>query len=374
MVTKSEQKMTAGLTSLLLDEPFYGCLALKLELIADPTIETEATDGKSIRFNPAFIESIPFEQVKHELRHEVEHNARGHQFRRGDRDPQLWNVACDYVINNDMVAEGAKLDSSWLVDPQYKGMSEEQVYTKLEQQPKQKQEEQCKTSENHGQVSDAKDTPKECKAEQQQNWQQAVLQAAQQAKQAGKLPAFAAALVEQIKNPQIDWIAATRKFLEQTAKNDFTWTRPSRRYITQGLYLPSIRSEQLPPVVIYWDTSGSRWSDKQRQLAANEIASVISDARPEKTFVIYADSEVKKVDVFELGDPIKFDPVGGGGTRFEPVFEYIEKEQLEPCCFIGISDLDGSFPKNAPDYPVLWVTDEKGSSAPFGDVIEVTNP
>jgi predicted metal-dependent peptidase len=223
----------------------------------------------------------------------------------------------------------------------------------------------------HGQVEDGQDTSAEGLAEQEQNWKQAILQAAQQASKYGKLPGFAQAMVDELKNPAIDWKAATRKFLETTAKNDYSWTRPNRRYVGQGLYLPSMHSEQLPPVVVLWDTSGSRWSNEQVRFAGSEIASIIQDARPEKTYVIACDSSIKGVQVFEQGDTIKLDAKGGGGTSFEPVFEWIEQNNVEPSCVIAITDLDGTFPDVAPSYPVLWVCDEVGKTAPFGEVLEV---
>lgn len=372
MNTEARQKLTNALTSLLLDEAFYGTLAMRLELIEDVSIPTEATNGKFIKYNPDFINGLSHEQVKNELRHEVEHCARQHPYRRDNRDPETWNVACDYSINNDMIAEGAKLDDTWLTNPSFRGMSEEQIYGKVGQQPKKQQQQQGQQSGGHGTVEDAQADPKAGGVEEQkQNWQSAVLQAAQQAKGQGKLPAWAQELVEQIKHPAVDWRAALRKFVEQTAKHDFTWSRPSTRYLAHGLYLPSMHSEQLPPIVVYWDTSGSRWSPEARQLAANEIAAIIGEAKPKQTYVIYADSKVKKVDCFEPGDPVKFKPIGGGGTAFEPVFEYVETEGIEPCCFIGITDLDGSFPQTAPSYPVLWVTEERGATAPFGEVLEV---
>lgn len=361
--------MTQALTGLLLDEPFFGFLAMRLELIEDEMVRTEATDGKSIRYNPTFIQSIPFAQVKAEICHEVMHCAKLHPYRRGTRDLKLWNVACDYVINAELRDAKYKLDSTWLFDPRVGGMSEEQVYTAIQGNTQEQQQRDIEKAQGHGEVVDGQSTPTEGIEEQRQNWTQAVLQAARQKMKAGRLPAFAAVLVDQITNPLVDWRAVLRQFVERTAKNDFSWTRPNRNYLNYGLYLPSVYSDALPAVVVYWDTSGSRWSKELRQLAANELVSIIDDARPERTYVIYADTMVQNVQVFERGDAIKLEPKGGGGTDFWCVFEYIEKEKIEPCCFIGVTDLDGIFPEAAPDYPVLWATDRPGTSAPFGETL-----
>ena len=376
--TSAATKMSQAMTQLLLQEPFFGALAMRLYLIEDETVETECTNGKYIKYNPRFIESITHEQVKAEIIHEVSHCAKLHPYRQEARDQKIFNEACDYVINDELQVAGYKLDGTWLLDPRFKGMSEEQVYTVLESEAQKKgagtqgkQSNAGKSSKAHGQVEKATDSATESAVEQEQAWKSAVLQAAQQAGKHGKLPGFVQALVDELKHPKGDWRAELRKFLETTAKNDFTWTRPNVRYMAFGIYMPSIRSERLPPIVIYWDTSGSRFSDEQIKFAATEIMSIASEAKPEKLYVIQGDTRVTKVDVFEEGDTMKFDAKGGGGTDFAPIFEYIEKEGIEPCCFIGITDLDGSFPNRVPEYPVIWCCDEKNASASFGDVIHM---
>jgi len=369
---KARERLTQALTSLLLEEPFFGSLAMRLELIEDETVQTEATNGRYIKYNPTFIESLSFEQIKAEICHEVLHCAKLHPWRRDARDSKLWNVATDYVINGELKSAGYKLGASWLLDAQYTGMSEEQVYNKLDSQSKPQQDQQGEQSGKHGEVQDgAPGLDGEGAEEQQQNWQQAVLQAAQQAKQQGKLPGFAQTMVDSIARPKIDWRVALRKFIEQTAKNDFTWAQPNRNYLNFGLYLPSLRSDKLPPIVFYWDTSGSRWSSEQIKLAASELSAIIQEARPEKTVIIYGDSKVCNVQEFELSDAIKFNPKGGGGTDFACIFDYVETHEIEPCCFIGLTDLCGSFPPVAPPYPVMWVCDEKRATAPFGEVVEI---
>jgi len=373
---EAAQKVSQALTQLLLQEPFFGALAMRLEYIADETIETECTNGKHVKYNPNFINTLTHEQIKSEMIHEVQHCAKLHPYRRDNRDLETYNDACDYVINNELVDANYKLDDTWLVDAKFKGLSEEQVYNELmkdrQNKPKGQGPQNSKgQGTGHGKVEDAQEQSNEGVAEQEQNWKQAVLQAAQQAKQYGNLPGFAQAMIDEIKNPAVDWRSALRKFLETTAKNDFTWSRPNRRYLALGLYLPSIRSEQLPPIVVYWDTSGSRWSSEQMQFAGNEISGIIMEAKPERTHVVYGDTQVCKVDVFEQGDVVKFDPKGGGGTSFEPIFKYIEENNIEPACFIGVTDLEGSFPDVAPGYPVIWVCDQKGATVPFGEVLEV---
>ncbi|MGH9876039.1 MAG: vWA domain-containing protein [Nitrososphaerales archaeon] len=363
-----------AIVSLLLEEPFFGTLAMSLKFKPDPSVKTESTNGKTVRYNPKFIESIPFEQVKAEICHEVMHSAKLHPYRRDNRDMKIWNIACDFVINNELQARNYKLDSTWLRDPQFNGMSEEQVYVVISTLSKEKQDNFDKQSQDHGQVDDVKQSQgnEESIQEQIQSWQNTVLRAAKQAEQVGKLPAFVKVLVEAIKNPIVDWRALLRRFLEQSVKKDYTWTRPNSRYTAAGLYLPSLQSESiLPVIVVYWDTSGSRWSQQQQQQTAHEVVAIIQEAQPEETVVLFGDAKVQGVQRFSPTDIIELKPKGGGGTDFRPIFEYIEasNNDINPCCFIGITDLLGTFPGKAPDYPVLWCVKDPTSMPPFGEVL-----
>ena len=99
MRTPQEEKIVTARISLLLKKPFFGNMATRLILKAKPEIGTAATDGKHLWYAPDFIDRLDTKQVEFLLAHEVLHVAFEHMLRRGDRDPQGWNVACDYAIN-----------------------------------------------------------------------------------------------------------------------------------------------------------------------------------------------------------------------------------------------------------------------------------
>ena len=120
------------------------------------------------------------------------------------------------------------------------------------------------------------------------------------------------------------------------------------------------------------DTSGSM-GDKE---LAEGLAEVREICNTFPSFNLYAAACDAKVHYFEhvkAWDDIDISGLirGGGGTRFEPCFEAIEKEEVDLNCAIYFTDGYGSFPKDPPPYPVLWVV--KGnldeSHFPFGKVI-----
>jgi predicted metal-dependent peptidase len=124
-------------TLLLLDHAFFGALIFKLKPVQSRQISTMATDGKSLFFNPRFLEEIAPEQLIGTLAHEVMHPALGHHTRRGDRDPKLWNMACDYAINPILIDAGLKLPDGILNDRRFRNMSAEQIYNILAQEQEQ---------------------------------------------------------------------------------------------------------------------------------------------------------------------------------------------------------------------------------------------
>ena len=169
------------------------------------------------------------------------------------------------------------------------------------------------TKDNGEKLSDAEIKQKEGE------WKIAVKQAAQQAKAIGDAPANLLEVIDEVLEPKIDWREALNIFVDQTAKSDYTWTKPNRRFIASGMYLPSLASEELKPIVIAIDTSLSIGREELAQFGA-EINSILSAFRT-TVHVIYCDTRV--TDVIEVSSddlPYTFEYKGRGGTRFSPVF------------------------------------------------------
>jgi len=177
-------------------------------------------------------------------------------------------------------------------------------------------------------------------------------------------------MVEDVINPPLPWREILRRFIELTARNDYNWMRPNRRFIGQGLYLPSCISEEMRPLVIVMDTSGSTWCEPALiEQFAKEISVIVEDCKASVT-LIYADDGVQKVEEFKPEDmPLKIRVMGGGGTDFRPAFNWVEKRGLDCAALIYLTDLEGDFPESAPTFPVLWVTNPQGKDkrVPFGD-------
>ena len=84
-----------------------------------------------------------------------------------------------------------------------------------------------------------------------------------------------------------------------------------------------------------------------------------------------ADAAVQRVDRFEREDPITFNVEGLGGTDFRPVFEHVDREQLNPACLIYLTDGDGCYPEEPNEYPALWAITSSHRQAPWGETVNI---
>ncbi len=389
MTMNAAQKIKAARTQLVLFQPFWAHLLLRLEIEPRPPewwkqrgLEPNiATNGKEIYYSPEFIEQQSLRRVEFFLAHEIGHIILNHATRREWREPRLYNEAADYMVNPLLRDSQFDVAPGSLMSSEFDGMFTEQAYAILEKRsPKQPKggkgpgkgggkgdKSNDGGDQQPGQVFDDCHSAAE-RAQLEQDWQVAVNQAAMTAKSAGNLPASLERLVDSFKNSKIDWVSVLRRFFEQTLPADMQWFPPSRRWVGEGVYLPSIKKESYGKIVLGVDTSGSIDQEMLRQFVS-EINSIASEIHPTEMHVIYCDTQVGRHDIFQEHEPLTISAVGGGGTAFEPVFKYVEKEALNPKCLIYLTDLEGPLDFPEPEYPVLWTTQSKTLTGPWGETL-----
>jgi predicted metal-dependent peptidase len=391
-----KRRLVAARAVLVLDHPFFGALSLRMNIEEEVKgrTRTMATDGRSIFYHKDYVQGCTDQELVGLFAHEVMHPAMQHHTRRGNRDPQLWNEAADYAINPILAEAGFVLPGAPLESPQYRGMTAEQIYEVLkdarhdgdgEQAPEDDgsrnqggsntkdggngtgddpRDDNSNGAERPGSVFDAPDP-----AQQEAEWQVALKQATQAAQMMGQLPGGIALAVEKIMKPRIDWRAILRRFVQQSATADYSWRMPNRRYIAGGLYLPEIRSEAMPAIVVVVDSSASTSTVLPTFKA--ELQSIVEECQPESTIVIMADAKVQRVDRFERGEAIAFNVEGFGGTDFRPAFEHVDREELCPACLIYLTDADGVYPDEPSPYPTLWAITTPDRHAPWGETVTI---
>ena len=395
----SDLRIQKARTALLLDHPFFGTLLFRLGGRPSSSIATMATDGVSLFYNPAFVEKLNAAELAGVLAHEVMHPALQHHTRRADRERARWNMACDYAINPMLLDAGLTLPKDVLIDNRFRGMSAERIYSLIEEdeneegstgQPESQpgngsggwedgsvQNDPCgdepsapSTPGGVGQVLDAPEPEAESGpsvSEQAREWQIAVEQAETVAKVAGKLPGGAVRAVEVSQAAKVDWRELLQRAWSDTIPTDYSWTRPNRRHVWAGLYLPGITSEGVGEIAIAVDCSGSV-SSRQLGLFEAEVRSIMAGQRPRLVHVLYFDAAVQKVETYQAGQPVSLSPVGGGGTDFRPCFDWLDERGIVPQTLVFLTDLCGTFPEEVPPYPVLWASTET-RRVPFGQVV-----
>ena len=327
-------------------------------------------------YNPKWFEKLSSQQQVGFIAHEIMHIVYMHIFRREQRHPKKWNVAADYVINYNLVHDCRMvLPDGALIDEQYKGMTTEHVYNLL---PEMEDEDGNSIPwddlpedfGNSGAVRDGVPSNGSSTKE-QQKWTIDINQAYEAAKMAGKLPGGLSKVIDEIVKPKVNWKAVLTKFLTSTAKNDYSWVKPNRRFLGQDMYLPSLYSERLESIVVAVDTSGSI-TDEELQIFASETSAILASMDPEKIEFLQCDTAINQHDTYTRESlPLKVEFKGRGGTDFAPVWEYIEENHLNPKACIYLTDLYPCDWGEQPPYPVLWISTTDVDNVPFGEVTRI---
>ncbi len=387
---------------------FFASLALRLELVADPGVPTAATDGRVLAYNPEFVTGLNPDELVGVVAHEVMHNALAHAHRRGGRDFARWNAACDLAVNPILLGAGFTLPlgrRSPGEGPHARlapGKSAEEYYSLLEGaggyragspdptppgspgDPQGPPDAQGSPLARAASSSAATADPGGCGGitdpppdsgeggSSESAWRSAVAQAREACRGCGDLPAGLARAVDAISpRPRVDWRSALRAFVAETVRADYTWSRPNRRFVARGLYLPGPHSRSLGTVAIALDASGSV-GPKMLALFATEVAAILGACECDAV-VLCHDVEVTTVTTWRAGDPPpELDIVGGGGTSHACVFDWLAASGDSYTCVVCLTDLDTRFPRRAPAVPVLWAaTGGPKPPPPFGEVIDL---
>jgi predicted metal-dependent peptidase len=333
------------------------------------------------------------------LAHEALHCALSHFARRQHRVKARWDMACDFAVNPLLVRDGLEPPPGMAVLDEFDGMTAEEIYPCLEDnlndeshdlhlydedeqdqggqgkgaQGSQRAEEGSGEQAEQGGSGLARRPPPLSVEERERlavQWQQRMAGAAQQALQAGKLSGAMARMVDHLLQPQLPWRMLLARYVSAVARDDYSYTRPSSRREGPAIH-PSLRSAQLDVVAVL-DTSGSISKDEMDQFLS-ELDALKGQVRARLTLHA-CDVELDPDGPwpFEPWEPLELPESlrGGGGTRFSPAFEWLEREGRRPDLLLYFTDADGEFPEREPAFPVLWLVKGRGK-VPWGRRIQL---
>ena len=369
--TLAEAAMTKARSSLIMNHPFYGVLALKLKLIDHDDTPTASVDGANLRYNSRFVNKLSAAQVQGLVAHEVMHCVFNHMTRREQRDPMRWNIAADHAINLLLLDDNFILPDEGIHDPQYKDMSTEAIYANLPADAGPQCVWGMVTDAGAGDSDDDSGNPVDVQ-EIETDWLITMKQAAEIAKQAGKMPAGIERLMDSVERGQIDFRDHLWPFFQAANNDDYNWKRPHRAYISEDEYLPSMYNEGCGPVTVVIDSSGS--TTKYFQQFASELDAVLAQVQPESVQVIIGDTKV--TDAFTLDQGARLTDLeikGGGGTILAPLFQQVnhDSEVVVVLTDLELHDEDWSQIVKTVASPSLWVSTNRTLEAPIGTTVYI---
>ena len=234
-------------------------------------------------------------EVEFVIAHEIMHCVFDHMTRREDRDPQIHNIAADYIVNNTLVRDniGEKpRDIPIFQDFKYDGWTSEAVYDDIYQKYDEEELEQLgqlldehidwdKENQPKGKApskggKDKGDKPSYSKEELKKirdEIKDSMLQSAQAAG-AGNMPKEIERMIKELTEPKMNWRELLQQQIQSTIRNDYTFTRPSRKAWHTSAILPGLNYDETIDLCIAIDMSGSI-SNKQAQIFLSEIKGIM---------------------------------------------------------------------------------------------------
>tara|TARA_B110000977_G_scaffold71318_1_gene96771 strand:- start:2447 stop:3736 length:1290 start_codon:yes stop_codon:yes gene_type:complete len=352
---------------LLLRHPFFGNMATRLIVKnCDDWCPTAATDGRHLYYNTQFFNAMSNKEIEFVIAHEILHCVFDHLGRREDRNPILYNIAADYIVNNtlmrDRIGEMVKIVSCYQ-DFKYEGWTSEAVYDDLFKQQEEKGEEYLKqlgemldehvdwgdedgdgkgdsgsedgSEGKSGRPSYSKDELAKIKDEIKEN-----MMSAAQAAGAGNVPGEVARMIKELTEPKMNWRELLRQQIQSTIRCDYTFSRPSRKGWHTGAILPGMNFADTIDVAIGIDMSGSI-GDVQGKDFISEVKGIMDEYQEYNIKMWCFDTKVYNEQDFSADngeDLLDYKLMGGGGTDFDANWNYMKEEGYVPKKFIMFTD------------------------------------
>ncbi len=385
---------------LLLRHPFFGNMATRMAVKnCDDWCPTAATDGRTLYYNTQFFNMLTNKQIEFVIAHEILHCVFDHIIRREDRDPNIYNIACDYLVNNCLVRDkiGEIVTQIKIFqDFKYDNWSSEQVYDDIfdkydEEElkqlgelldehvdwekdingntPSQKQssKKSKKGKEGEGRPSYSKEELRKIRDEIKES-----MISSAQAAGTGNLPGEIARMIKELTEPKMNWRELIRQQVQSTIRNDFTFQRPSRKGWHTNAIIPGMNFDNTIDICIGIDMSGSI-GDAQGADFLGEVKGIMEEYDDYNIKVWCFDTKVYNEADFSPSDGsdlVEYEIMGGGGTDFMCNWAYMKEHDIVPKKFIMFTDGYAWDSWGDPDYCetlfVIHSNRDKNLESPFG--------
>ncbi len=365
---ESERKrLERAKASLMLTHPFFGALATTLQLQTDDDIPSFTTQENRLRLNSDYLADRNDEELIFILANAALHQAEHYQKRRANRREWLWYLATDYTINAILLQNNLTPPPDINYEKAFEGAYAEEIYQTLKQRIKNQEE------RDEDQEEDQRDEPQENRShplKQDQGkitekidpeWIDTLLMRYQD-----RLPQSLDHLLKLPSKSRIDWKAKLFAYINAHAINDYRMFPPNKKFLYQGIALPSLYGQKLE-IAVAIDTSASI-SPTLLEAFLNELYTIMQAFNHYEILLIECDDKIRNIQRLHPSDPLKSQFHTGGGTDFRPVFDYLAKEGSDLKFLIYFSDGEGIFPDYLPPIETLWILPTE-KQPPFGESI-----
>lgn len=356
----AKDRLIKSRVSMLLKYPFWGPLAARLKLEEVEWCKTIATDGRKFYYNKDFVQKLSDGELVFGFAHELGHIIFEHMTRRGSREPQVWNMAGDFIINNMLIREsvGTRITAvEILADRKYEGKTADEVYDDLmanatvikmpfdEHLDMDGDGDSDSDGEGKDGDKDGKGRPKFKKLSEEEKkalrdeWREATIQAVKNAG-AGNCPGDIERLVKDITAPVMDLKDLLRIQFSGSVKSDYTWMRPNRKAWHTGAVMPGQLPGEELDIVVALDASGSI----DEGMLADFLGMVqgsLDQFTSYKVRVVTFDTDVYNEDTFTGDDGRSMGEYvikGGGGTDFTCIWQWMKHNDVQPHQLVVFTD------------------------------------
>ena len=397
---------------ILANHGFYGLLLMHVKYAVDESVPTAYTDGTRITFGSDFLDELSDVELDFVMMHEIMHVVLRHCFRGLNFDRQTFNIACDIVVNSNILLENemrlnritlSKYGEAMHLAPDGKEGYEytaEQVYKMLLDNSN-----YCKSNskkndgagnsggnskggsgsgtyagqwDDHGKWGTAPESEM-----MDDVWQSRLKDAAaaisvrDPSNSRGLLPKFAERMLAELRRAKTDWRTVLNEFVQEDLV-DYSFSPPDRRFDSTDFYLPdyNVKDDRVEDILFMIDTSGSM-SDDMITAAYSEIQGALDQFDGKlRGWLGFFDAAVVEPKPFSTTDELRvIRPKGGGGTSFKVIFDYVRERMADtpPASIIILTDGHCPFPNEscAMGIPVLWMINNEEVTPPWGKVARI---
>ena len=373
-----DRKISQAKAQLLVEYPYFGTLASRLELVVNDDIESFKSNGKTLQYREEYLHSLEPKELAFVFANGAMHATLAHDTRKNSRSGWLWQMATDMAINDMLVENGMDLPYGAHYRKRFQGMYAEEIYEELKSDMIREEDNLEYEADDSDDVEeqDKEREQKKSEPQTQEELQEEILAEQLFAEEAisllesefkrGEAPLSIERFFELSSLGSVDWREELKVALDEHYRDDYRLLPPSKKLLYTGIYLPSSFSQTFRLVIVV-DSSGSV-DEVLLNTFLSEVNFLMSLVQSYEIELLVCDDKVRSHKTFFSGDSLDVDLQGYGGTDYTPAFEFVQNNLDDVKLLLYFTDLEGGFPSEYPSYAVKWIS-SVAREVPFGEVI-----